>query len=146
MAVSGISPSSQLPPQSAQSSQSDPQQLFSQLASAISSGNLTGAQQAYTQLTQSLGSNVNPNSPVGQALNQIGQELQSGSISGAQQALTSLQQQLQAGQTGQASKGHHHHGGGGHRGGSSPPPASSSDSSTSVPTSATTGTNVNVTA
>ena len=76
----------------------DPRQQFLQLAQAINSGDLTSAQQAYGQLTQTLGNNSNgsnsrtSNDPFSQALAAIGQSLQSGDIQGAQQALASLQQ------------------------------------------------------
>jgi hypothetical protein len=90
MAVSGVSsgPAAYHYPQNNVLSQ------FAQLAKSVTSGNLTGAQQAYGQLTQTLGNTHAGNSKgaFAQALNAIGQALQSGNIIGAQQALTSLQQ------------------------------------------------------
>jgi hypothetical protein len=95
-------------------------QTFGQLVSAIKSGDLTGAQQAYAALSQLQSSGAgpaNPNSPIAQALDQIGQALQDGDISGAQSALESLGQQAR----GAHHRHHHHH----HHDGSSPPdPAS----------------------
>jgi soluble cytochrome b562 len=77
---------------------------FSQLASALNSGNLSAAQQAYATLSQQLSSSqgwsTNGNNPFATALNQIGQDLQNGDLGGAQQALASLQQ----------ARGSHHHG------------------------------------
>jgi hypothetical protein len=93
------------------------QQDFGTLVSSLNSGNLSGAQAAYSSLSQlqgnGQGSSTSPDIPFGQALSQIGQDLQSGNLTGAQQALSSLQQL----------RGSHHHG---HHGGSntSQPPAS----------------------
>ena len=139
MAVSGVSPTAS----TLQSTQTDPRQLFGQLTSAINSGDLSSAQQIYSQLSQALGgTNANSNNPFDQALNAIGQSLQSGDIGGAQQALSSLQQQTQAG------RGHHHHGG--HHGGGGQTNASASPSSTTTTSSAsvtaTSGTTINLTA
>ena len=114
-------------------------------AKAISSGNLTGAQQALAQLSQTLGGNsngsnaANANDPLSQALDAIGQALQSGDIGGAQQALAAFQQQTQAG------RGHHHHGG--HRGGGeSNQGANPGSTASSSPAGGTIGINVDVTA
>ena len=141
MAVSGVSlaapPSFQNP--------NDPRQQFAQLAKAISSGDLTGAQQAFAQLSQTLGNNSNgstagnSNDPVSQALSSIGQALQSGDIGGAQQALASLQQQAQG------ARGHHHHG---HRGdaGQNGDDANASSTATASVTAGTSGATLDVTA
>src|SRR5690242_16949506 len=97
MAISGVSLAS---PSSFQNP-NDPRQQFIQLAKAINSGNLAGAQQAFAQLGQTLGGNSNggnggnPDDPLSQALTTIGQALQSGDIGAAQQALATLQQQMQ---------------------------------------------------
>ena len=109
MAVSSISSSSaNLPnPNSVQSQ-------FAALLKSINSGDLAGAQQAYSELSQNPAATKGP---LGKALQQIGSALQSGDINGAQQTLASLQQQFAA------HRGHHHH----HGGQSSPP----SDASTS---------------
>jgi hypothetical protein len=104
MAVSGVS----LTSPASQIDQADPRQLLFQLANAIKAGNITGAQQAFAQLTQALGNTTanDANSKFGQALDAIGQALQGNDINGAQQALAQLQQQAQPGRR------HHHHGGG----------------------------------
>jgi hypothetical protein len=159
MAISGVSLAS---PTNVQNP-ADPRQQLLALAKAINSGNLTGAQQAFAQLSQTLGgnstgsgssgSNTNtktntntnkPNDPFSQALDAIGQALQSGDISGAQQALASLQQQAQSG------RAHHHHGGhrggGGSNGGTNASTATSPLTSGTTGTSATVGTSVDVTA
>ena len=71
------------------------QQSLAALVSSLNSGDLSGAQQAYSLLTQ-LPNNgqaqfPNPNGPFRQAVNQIGQALQNGDLAGAQKALSSLQ-------------------------------------------------------
>jgi DNA-binding FadR family transcriptional regulator len=141
MAISGVSLAS---PTSLQNP-NDPRQQFLQLARAINSGNLTGAQQAFAQLSQTLGSTANGNTDAGnsndplmQALGAIGQALQSGDIGAAQQALASLQQA-------QGVRGHRHH-----HGRADASPQGGTDPSTPSPppsvTPATTGANVDVTA
>jgi soluble cytochrome b562 len=80
-------------------------QAFSQLTSALQSGNLTTAQDAYATLASSPA--AQGTGPFAQALQQIGQDLQSGKLSDAQQALASLQQLRQT------HSHHHHHAGGG---------------------------------
>jgi phosphatidate phosphatase APP1 len=68
-------------------------QNYNQLASALSSGNLDAAKQAYSALTANSSNNVNANSPLGQ----LGAALQSGDIGAAQSAFASMR------------SGHHHH-------------------------------------
>jgi hypothetical protein len=141
MAISGVS----LAPPASFQNPNDPRQQFAQLAKAISSGDLSAAQQAYAQLSQTLGNNPNgsagsnSNDPFAQALASIGQALQSGDVGGAQQALASLQQQAQG------ARGHHHHG---HRGGAGQNgDATATNAETaSVTISSTTGTTLDVTA
>ncbi len=140
MAISGVSLGA---PTSFQNP-NDPRQQFIQLAKAINSGDLTGAQQAYAVLSQTLGSNAdNPsassNDPVSQALAAIGQALQSGDIGAAQQALSSLQQA-------QGARGHHHHHGHRADAGSAGGATASSTPAPSSITSGTTGTTLDVTA
>ena len=108
MTISAISSASSNPFYTKQTST---QQSFSQLVSALQSGNLSAAQNAYASFTQSAGQG-DPNSPFAQAINQIGQDLQSGNIGAAQQTLSSLQQ---------TAGSHHAH----HHGGGTPPQASS---------------------
>lgn len=123
MSISGVSSASvsQLPQQDSQ------RQSLLALTKAIDSGDLSGAQQAYSALTNSQnGSAPDPNSPLGQALSQIGQDLQSGDIGGAQQTLTTLRQ----------SHGHHRH----HH--AAAPTDTSSQTQTSAPTSTSSSTNL----
>ncbi len=89
-------------------------QAFSQLSSALQSGNLSAAQSAYNTLSSSP---LAQNGPFASAIQQIGQDLQSGNLSDAQSALSSLQQ-LQTHR-------HHHHG--------AKPAAQSQTSSTTQP-------------
>ncbi|MGO9136153.1 MAG: hypothetical protein ACLP9S_17860 [Syntrophales bacterium] len=106
-------------------------QLFHQLGQALQSGDLSGAQNAFSSLQQLL-----PSSSANQAqttqqtnqstfttdLNALGQALQSGDLSKAQAAFAKLQQDMQSVQ-----KGHHHH----HKADNSQNSASSSNSSSS---------------
>lgn len=143
MAVSSISSSSV---NSYQPSQQDSfRQQFMQLAKSLNSGDLAGAQQAYTSLTQAQGSTqIDPNSPFGQALAQIGKSLQSGDLTGAQQALSALKQQ-----GAQGAHHHHHHKASSSSGSSSTSNSSSSSTSTSEADALfapNTGNSVNVTA
>jgi hypothetical protein len=80
---------------------------FQTLASAIQSGNISSAQQAYAALQkdapalfQGASSQGGSSDPLASALSSLGTALQSGSITSAQQALAALQQTVQ---------GHHHH-------------------------------------
>jgi outer membrane protein assembly factor BamD (BamD/ComL family) len=107
------------------------QKLIEQLGQALQSGDLSGAQNAFSSLQQLL-----PSSTVNQAqttqqtnqstfttdLNALGQALQSGDLSKAQDAFAKLQQDMQA-----AQKGHRHH----HKAGNSQNSVSSSNSSSS---------------
>ena len=72
------------------------QQSFKNLTTALQSGDLASAQQAFSTLTGGAGT-VNASSP----LAQVGQALKNGDLAGAQNAM----QQLQANRAG----GHHHH-------------------------------------
>src|SRR5262249_43331811 len=80
---------------------------FEQLASALSSGNLDQAQQAFSTLANDA-PGLLQNSPASSGLNAVGEALQSGNIGAAQNAFAALQQAAQ-------SHRHHHH----HLGGSS---------------------------
>jgi hypothetical protein len=100
---------------------------FQQLGQALQSGNLAGAQQAFSALQQNA-----PQGPSGQSAQgnssqspfaALGQALQSGNLSAAQQAFSQLQQ----------AGGHHHHRHHGSQG-------SSSSTSTSDATAVTTTT------
>jgi hypothetical protein len=134
MAVSGISTSSVNSYQPNDQQQS--RQQFTLLVKALQSGDLSGAQQAYSALTQSQGNGSapsDPNSPFAQALSKIGQALKSGDLTGAQQALSALQQQLQ-----QAQGTHHHHHHGHHAAKSAPSTPSPSSSSGSADSASST--------
>lgn len=118
MSISSISAATYTPPTSGSSLQSQILQAFKNLAQALQSNNLTGAQQAYTTLSQLIGSqgssSQNSTNPLSQALSQIGSDLQSNNLAGAQQAFASLLQQAsQQASTGQPQTdghhGHHHH-------------------------------------
>lgn len=76
-------------------------QAFLQLSSALQSGDLSAAQNAYATITQLGGDNGN--GPFAQTLSQIGSALQSGDVGKAQQAMAQLKQHMQA------MRGHHHH-------------------------------------
>jgi hypothetical protein len=138
MTVSGISS----PPNSYQPStqQSQFQKIFGQLVQQIQAGNLSGAQQTYSELTQlqNQGQGPSPNSQLAQLLGQIGQSLQNGNVDGAQQAL----------QSSPRSHGGHRH----HHGGHSSTSSSSATGSTTANTTTTNtltqgaGANINVTA
>jgi hypothetical protein len=88
---------------------------FKSLAQALQSGDLAGAQQAWSTLKQdapwiarasssSAASSTTSTSPIASALQTLGSALQSGDAVGAQQAFSSLQQAMQS-----AHHGHHHH-------------------------------------
>lgn len=56
---------------------------------AVNSGDLTGAQRAYSSLSQ-FPSSADPNGPLAQAISQVGQALKRGDLTAAQNALASL--------------------------------------------------------
>jgi DNA-binding FadR family transcriptional regulator len=86
---------------------------FQSLASALQSGDLSSAQQAFAQLQQDnprLANALNSASSDSDStrltdLKSLSSALQSGDVSGAQQAMAQLQQDGQTAQVG----GHHHH-------------------------------------
>lgn len=100
-----------------QAKREERQQLFSQLGSALQSGNLADAQSAYASLqnlqppgppapgdtTNAAGSSGNT---MGNDLAALGQALNSGNLSDAQAAYAKMQTDMQAHRG-----GHHHHGG-----------------------------------
>ena len=93
---------------------------FNQLSSALTSGNLDAAKQAFASLSANKPAATDPNSPLGK----LGAALRSGDVNAAQQAFSALR------------SGHHHHGSG-------TPPATASSP---LATSGTVGTNINTTA
>jgi hypothetical protein len=118
MSISGVSTVAF--PQTQPSQLQQQRTYFDQLQQSLSSGNLSGAQQAFASLQQNLptpasgqngnqtGSQTgNPNSPssqIQQDFAAVGQALQSGDLSGAQQAFQKFQQDVQS-----AHHGRHHH-------------------------------------
>jgi hypothetical protein len=85
------------------------QQQFQQLGQELQSGNLSSAQQDYSNIEQDFqsqdtqhgrccrgGSGEEDQNQISQTFQQLGQELQFGDLSGSQQAYGSLQQELQA--------------------------------------------------
>jgi hypothetical protein len=66
------------------------QQSLVALVTSLNSGDLSGAQQAYSSLNE-LQRFGNPNGPFVRAMSEIGQALQSGDLPAAQQALSSLE-------------------------------------------------------
>jgi hypothetical protein len=105
--ISGLTTS----PVQPQSSQINFRQTFNQLVSAINSGDLSGAQQAFASLGQIQSSGQGPlansKTPFAEALSQVGQALQSSDLKGAQQALSTLPPGL--------ARLHGHHGHHGHQ-------------------------------
>ena len=108
MSISGVSANNGLYQTSMTSIISQRKQDFQNLASALQSGDLSGAQKAFAQLQQD-GPNAgqtqnsqNPNQGNGQnnPFQALASALQSGDLSGAQQAFSQLQQSM---------KSHHHH-------------------------------------
>ena len=84
------------------------QQDFSSLSTALSSGDLSGAQKAFGSLQQDLqnsgiSSQAFQNGTTGQDFQTLQQALASGNLSGAQNAFNTLMQDLQK------ARGHHHH-------------------------------------
>ena len=86
---------------------------FDQLGQALQSGDLSGAQNAFSSLQQLLPSSSANQAQTTQQTNQstlssdlssLGQALQSGDLPKAQDAFAKLQQDIQT-----AHKGHHHH-------------------------------------
>lgn len=77
-------------------------QLFGQLAQALKSGDLTGAQKAYASLQQlrqqqgQTGPQTAEQALLQKDLTAVGQALQSGDLAGAQKAFAQLKQDIQA--------------------------------------------------
>lgn len=96
-------------------------QDFSDLATALQSGNLSGAQAAFTafqhdldqatqqQNSQAQGVSSTQSSTMKQDMQSLSTALQSGNTASAQSAFSTLQQDLQASQQLTADGHHHHH-------------------------------------
>lgn len=80
------------------SSGNGPQALFKQLNDAISSGDISSAQQAFAQIQKNApaGASEDSNNPMAQMMSQLGDALSSGDITKAQSALSSMQSQMKA--------------------------------------------------
>jgi hypothetical protein len=117
---------------------------FRQLEQALSQGDLSSAQSAFSALTQS-SANVPQSSPsststnpLQQDLAAVGSALQSGDLTGAQSAFAKLQQDFKTQQasTGQTQGAHRHHGGHHHQS------TEATTSTTSTTTTTSSGINV----
>ncbi len=93
-----------------QTSGANVRSAFKDLAQALQSGDLQGAQQAFATIQSARNARTNAtqttnggNSTIQDAFNSLGQALQSGDLQGAQQAFNTLQS------TFAAHRGHHHH-------------------------------------
>jgi outer membrane protein assembly factor BamD (BamD/ComL family) len=151
MAISGVSNNNTMQ-QAWQTNMQQRKQDFSQLGSALQSGDLASAQKAFTDL-QSLQPGGTAQGSGGAATNStnnssgntssndfaaLGQALQSGNLTDAQNAFAKIQSDMQAHKGGHH---HHHHGGGA---------VSSANVSTPTPTptqsTASPGSTINITA
>ena len=166
MTISGISSSSSyLPTNNSTNIFQKIKQAMQQLGQDLQSGNISGAQQAFSLLTQYLPSSTSTtgstasqsasgttsstasqslSGTLAQDMTALGQALQSGDSSGAQTAFAQLQQDMQSVAK---SGGHHHH----HHGSGSQSSTSSTSNSNSIDSqiisgiSQTVGTNVDTT-
>ncbi len=147
MSISSVSANSSLAQTDWRDIMNQWKQDFKQLASALQSGNLAGAQTAFKALQQLQQSNQSggqssngqqassSNNPIQNDFAALGKALNAGDLSGAQSAFSQLQTDMQAAGSNGASGGvqsahHRHH----HRHVSS---ASDSDSTTADPTAST---------
>jgi DNA-binding FadR family transcriptional regulator len=117
MSISAVSSNVTAYQTNAQNSFRERRADFQQLAQALQSGNMTGAQQAFAALQQagsSSGAQGQSSPPSGQSnplandFSTLGQALQAGDLSSAQKAFATLQQDMQ----GIRQAHHHHHHGG----------------------------------
>jgi ribosomal protein S20 len=123
MTVSAISANSYLQNIASSSAQApssgaSTRSAFKSLAQALQSGDLQGAQQAFTTIQSAWSARLTQTSPntqstngsnttVQNAFSSLGQALQSGNLQGAQQAFNTLQSAVQHNL--KAHRGHHHH-------------------------------------
>jgi len=108
---------------------------FSQLSSALTSGNLSAAKQAFASLSAKNPAASDPNSPMGK----LGAALQSGNMSAAQQVFSTMQTSAASQASAAQGPGHHHHHGG-------MPTVASSTATLPLATSGSVGTQINTTA
>lgn len=143
MTVSGINASTPAYQPRIQSTFKQGAQDFKTLQSALKSGDLSGAQQAFASLQQDLqgpsqttpstAASTNQTNPIGNAFQALQSALQSGDLSGAQSAFASLQQNLQSVSGAHHARRHHHQS---QSSGASTSPSQSTPSSTSSSTDA----------
>jgi hypothetical protein len=116
MSVSAISSNVNVYSTTAQNRFQERRAEFQQLAQALQSGDLTGAQQAFAGLQQNRSpsaaqgqnsSQSGQNNSLAADFNTLGQALQSGDLSSAQKAFATLQKDMQ---TVHQAHHHHHHG------------------------------------
>jgi len=139
MNVSGVNSATAPYQTSVQSSFKQRAQDFKALQTALQSGDMTSAQQAFASLqkdmpksSQAAGTTSNPAGQPGQIgtdYQSLQSALQSGDLSGAQSAFATLKQDMQG--TGAAHGAHHHHHSKGGDATSSTTPASSTTPSSS---------------
>jgi len=79
---------------------------FDNLGSALQSGDLTAAQQAFSALLQGMPSNNNSQDTIQSDFDALGKALDSGDINAAKTAFSKLEQDMQ---TLKMSRHHHHH-------------------------------------
>jgi hypothetical protein len=100
MSVSSISSAlSTAQPGSTTSAQANPRALWAQVGGDLKSGNLAGAQQAFSSLKSLYKANHSgtvPHGPLASDISSLGKALSSGSLSAAQSAFNTLQQAAQA--------------------------------------------------
>ncbi len=148
MSVQGISSYTNPYVSSTQSSSSTMSSDFSNLVTAIQSGDLKSAQNAFSQIQSLMQSSQGTTtqqtngqqSQLSSDFAALGKALQSGDISGAQDALKKLGQDMQTQSTGKAHHHHHHHGGGT----SSQSTASTTGVTAPIGSTSSSGSNVNV--
>jgi len=118
MTINNVSSSASLYQTGTQSAWKQGAQDFKALQSALQSGDLSGAQQAFATLQQDLPSSTqttkstatsSQTTPTAKDFQALQSALSSGDLSGAQQAFASLKQDLQS--AGKAHKHQHHHSG-----------------------------------
>jgi hypothetical protein len=73
------------------------QKKFSDLGSALSSGNLDDAKKAYAQLQKDVPSGGDSKNPISSEIASLGKALDSGDLEGAQKAYSNIQQKMSQG-------------------------------------------------
>ena len=115
VSISGVSAGAAYQANAAQTHFGQARQDFKDLASALQSGDLSGAQTAFAAWQQVMQSgqagtqqnasqNGGKQNPFAQDMAAVGKALQSGDVAGAKQAFAQLQQDMQA-----VGRGHHRH-------------------------------------